>query len=91
MEFPKDLVEAIGLHHTPEKSIVNPALVSIVHIADAITMMMGVGIGADGLNYNFSSFALETLEGFNPENLDQIMSKSYDLIVDKNSFDLNIQ
>ena len=89
--FPKDLVEAIGLHHTPEKSIVNPALVSIVHIADAITMMMGIGIGADGLTYNFSSFAIDTLEGFDPNNLDQLMSKSYDLIIDENSFDLNIQ
>ena len=86
--FPEDLVEAIGLHHTPEKSTINPELVSIVHIADAVTMMMGVSIGADGLNYNFSSFAIETLDGFDPEDLDQIISKSYDLIVDGDSFDL---
>ena len=89
--FPEDLVEAIGLHHTPEKSIVNPKLVSIVHIADAITMMMGVSIGADGLTYNFSSFALENLDGFDPKDLDQLISKSYDLIVDGDSFDLSIQ
>lgn len=85
--FPKDLVEAIGLHHTPEESTIDPKLVSIVHIADAITMMMGIGIGADGLKYNFSSFALETLN-FTPEDVEQLISLSHDLIIDKDSFDL---
>lgn len=86
--FPKDLVETIGLHHTPEKSTINPTLVSIVHIADAITMMMGISIGADGLTYNFSPFALQTLDNFDPNNLEQLISKSYDLIIDSDSFDL---
>lgn len=85
--FPEDLVEAIGLHHTPEKSTINPTLVSIVHIADAITMMMGIGIGADGLAYNFSPFALETLN-FNAQDLENLISKSHDLIIDGDSFDL---
>lgn len=86
--FPKDLVETIGLHHTPEKSTINPTLVSIVHIADAITMMMGISIGADGLTYNFSPFALQTLDNFDPNDLEQLISKSYDLIIDSDSFDL---
>ncbi|MCF6465241.1 HDOD domain-containing protein [Clostridium sp. Cult2] len=85
--FPKDLVETIGLHHSPEKSTMDPKLVSIVHIADAITMMMGVGIGVDGLRYNFSSFALETLN-LNPNDIELLLSRSHDLIVDKDSFDL---
>mgnify|MGYP001496396322 CR=1 FL=1 len=86
--FPKDLVETIGFHHTPEKSTINPTLVSIVHIADAITMMMGISIGADGLTYNFSPFALQTLDNLTPNDLEQIISKSYDLIIDSDSFDL---
>lgn len=86
--FPEELVEAIGLHHTPEDSLINPELVSIVHIADAITMMMGVGLGADGLSYNLSQFAIENLDGLEAEDLDRIISESYDLIVDDNSFDL---
>lgn len=85
--FPEDLVEAIGLHHTPEKSTIDPTLVSIVHIADAITMMMGVGIGADGLAYHFSAFALEVLN-MTSNDLEQLISKSHDLIIDENSFDL---
>lgn len=85
--FPHELVEAIGLHHSPERSTINPTLVSIVHIADAITMMMGVSIGADGLAYNFSPFALETLN-ISPNEVEQYIAKSYDLIIDENSFDL---
>ena len=87
--FPKDLVEAIGFHHSPEKSTINPQLVSIVHVADALTMMIGISIGADGLAYNFSSFALENLN-LDPNDIEQLMSKSYDLIIDNHSFDLNI-
>jgi len=85
--FPEELVEAIGLHHSPEKSTINPPLVSIVHIADAITMMMGISIGADGLAYNFSPFALETLN-ISTNEVEQYISKAHDLIVDENSFDL---
>lgn len=85
--FPDELVEAIGLHHSPEKSTINPVLVSIVHIADAITMMMGISIGADGLAYNFSPFAVETLE-LSPKKLEEYISKSHDLIIDQDSFKL---
>ena len=62
-------------------------LVSIVHIADAITMMMGISIGADGLAYNFSPFAVETLE-LSPKKLEEYISKSHDLIIDQDSFKL---
>lgn len=85
--FPEELVEAIGLHHSPEKATINPTLVSIVHIADAITMMMGISIGADGLAYNFSPFALETLN-LTPNDLDLLISQAHDLIIDEDSFNL---
>lgn len=83
--LPKELVEAIGLHHTPELAKENPILVSIVHIADAMTMMMGVGLGLDGLSYNLSPLAIENL------NLDElqfqdIISQVADLIKDEDSF-----
>ncbi|HHV38148.1 MAG TPA: HDOD domain-containing protein [Tepidimicrobium sp.] len=85
--FPEELVEAIGLHHTPEKSTKNPTLVSIVHIADSITMMMGISIGADGLTYRFSPFALQQLD-YEPKDIEHLISQSHDLIIDKDSFNL---
>lgn len=83
--LPKALVDAIGHHHTPELSTINQYLVSIVHIADAITMMMGVGLGLDGLTYNLSPLAIETLN-LNQIEFDNIISQVSDLVVDMDSF-----
>lgn len=83
--LPPDLVDAIGHHHTPEGSDANIKLVSIVHIADAITMMMGVGLGLDGLAYDLSPLAIETL-GLDEEAFDNIISQVADLVLDEDSF-----
>lgn len=84
--LPKALVDAIGHHHTPEKSNINPLLVSIVHIADAITMMMGVGLGVDGLAYDLSPMAIETI-GLDASQLENIISQVTDLVTDEDSFE----
>lgn len=83
--LPKELVEAIGLHHTPELAKENPILVSIVHIADAMTMMMGVGLGLDGLSYNLSPMAIDTLD-LDEIQFQNIISQVSDLIKDEDSF-----
>lgn len=85
--FPKDLVEAIEYHHTPEKALENPDLVSIVHVADAITMMMGVGLGADGMKYNLSQFAIENLK-LNETEIQYIILEASDLIIDDDNFNV---
>lgn len=83
--LPPNLVEAIGYHHTPDLSTLNPILVSIVHIADAITMMMGIGLGLDGLQYIISETALENLD-LTEIDIQNIMSDVADLIADQDSF-----
>lgn len=85
--FPKELVEAIEYHHTPEKTKENLDLVSIVHIADAITMMMGVGLGVDGMAYEFSQIALDRL-GIDEVEIEYIISEVSDLISDEDSFNI---
>lgn len=85
--FPKDLVEAIEYHHTPEKAKEDLELVSIVHIADAITMMMGVGLGVDGMAYEFSQIALDRL-GIDEVEIEHIISAVSDLISDEDSFNI---
>lgn len=85
--FPKELVEAIEYHHTPEKTKENLDLVSIVHIADAITMMMGVGLGVDGMAYEFSQIALDRL-GIDEVEIEHIISEVSDLISDEDSFNI---
>ncbi|WMM24166.1 HDOD domain-containing protein [Tissierella sp. MB52-C2] len=84
-DFPKELVEAICYHHTPELANINPLLVSIVHIADAITMMMGIGLGLDGLSYNLSSVAIDKLS-LDETQFQTIISQVADLVIDEESF-----
>lgn len=88
--FPQDLVESISYHHYPELSKIDPKLVSIVHIADAITLMLGVGIGNDGLCYNFSDFALSTLN-ITEEDINDIVYEVVDYLKDNTSFDFVLE
>lgn len=83
--LPKALVDCIGHHHTPELSNINQLLVSIVHVSDAITMMMGVGIGLDGLAYSLSPVAIEAL-GLTEIDFENIISNVSDLVADEDSF-----
>ena len=60
--LPAELVEAIANHHTPSEAKCNPKLTSVVHVADAATMSMGIGLGGDGMLYPFDGFATEQLK-----------------------------
>ncbi|MGE3234878.1 MAG: HDOD domain-containing protein [Thermoleophilia bacterium] len=49
--FPPELEEAIRYHHSPNEARLKPALSHCVHLADAACMMLGVGLGVDGMMY----------------------------------------
>ena len=83
--LPDDLVEAIAYHHSPEKATINFKLTSIIHVADAIVMMMGIGLGVDGMIYNLSQEALKVL-GIDEAMLHQLISDTSDLLVDEDAF-----
>jgi len=62
-QLPDNLVNAIAHHHNPETAAPSHRiLVSTVHIADAAMMMLGVGIGIDGLQYTLDTEALKRLQ-----------------------------
>lgn len=63
--FPKVLEEVIEFHHNPKIAKDNSEdykLINIVHVADSIAMILGVGIGNDGMMHNLDMKALETLK-----------------------------
>lgn len=82
--LPAELVEVIRYHHTPERAEHNPKLAMICHLADNLIMMMGVGIGADGLAYEFRGDVPEML-GLKEEDLMEIMSEVSEF-VDREDF-----
>lgn len=84
-QLPESLAESIALHHKPEKALINPKLVAITHLADALVMMMGIQVGADGLAYRFSGQALDLLD-LNEGKLQQMMAEIVDLLEDEDAF-----
>ncbi len=80
--LPEELVEAIALHHEPEKAQINPKMTAIVHVGDVLIMMMGLHLGIDGLSYYISESTLEHL-GLSESELQEIMSEIADIASDE--------
>lgn len=83
--LPDSLVEAIALHHYPEQAIINNKLTAIVHLADIISLFMGIGIGIDGMMYPMSKPSMDLLN-ITEEDIEHIISQLTDLMVDQQSF-----
>lgn len=77
--LPPELEEAIRTHHDPGQAQIRPQLAACVHIADAMCMMLGVGLGADGLTYTVHPEALAVL-GLSPERVIALMDEVAPLV-----------
>ena len=72
--FPPDLVEAIRFHHDPTAASLKPKLTYAVHLADCICMMLGIGLGSDGLSYAIEAGTLEAL-GLEQGDVEKLIDK----------------
>lgn len=79
--LPTDLVAAIRDHHTPARATEARDLASIVHLADALCMMMGVGVGGDGLLYPLSLDVLGYLN-LDARDVESLLSEVTTAVVD---------
>ncbi|MDR4496504.1 MAG: HDOD domain-containing protein [Candidatus Scalindua sp.] len=77
--LPPVLVEAVQFHHQPEKAVENKTLTYIIHLADAICDMLGIGLGSDGLMYVFEKNTFTVL-GLSEDEGESIMSELVDKI-----------
>ncbi|MBP8818824.1 MAG: HDOD domain-containing protein [Syntrophomonadaceae bacterium] len=85
--LPPETVEAIQLHHSPEVAQVNPRLTAIVHLADAICVSMGIGMGIDGLLYPISGGAMQLLD-LDETEIEHVISELIDVFADQQIFEL---
>ncbi|MEN3185126.1 MAG: HDOD domain-containing protein [Atribacterota bacterium] len=83
--LPAELVETIAFHHEPERATITPKLVAITHIADFISVSIGIGMGIDGFFYGISPEAV-TLLGINETLIDRLLVQLTDVLVDQDSF-----
>lgn len=70
--MPEPLIIAIRYHHYPSKSQ-GSTLAYIIHVADAIAMMSGLGLGIDGTLYQMDDKAMEVL-GLQEGDVNDIMA-----------------
>ncbi|MHB1167330.1 MAG: HDOD domain-containing protein, partial [Carboxydocellales bacterium] len=72
--LPTELVDAIANHHSPMNSKSNKKITALVHIADAICLMLGIGLGSDGLLYPLDG-DLFSLVGLTVEQFEEAMAE----------------
>ena len=57
-KFSPKMVKIIRHHHLADETMIKDKEVAVVYLADCICMMIGVGVGSDGLAYRFKDQAL---------------------------------
>jgi putative nucleotidyltransferase with HDIG domain len=73
--LPQEIVNAVRFHHAPEDAPQTNTMLDIVHVANFMSMMIGIGIGRDGLNHQPSTEVTERL-GLEPEHLEKVASQT---------------
>jgi len=61
-KFSPEMIEIIRNHHVPQKSTTTEFETAVVYMADTLCMMMGLGVGSDGLSYRFHQETVDRLK-----------------------------
>lgn len=72
--LPPQLVTSIRYHHRPLAQPNPTPLTWIVHLSDILCMMLGIGLGGDGLRYEFEEGAIDAL-GLTDSVIEQVLSQ----------------
>ncbi len=73
--LPVEIVNAVQWHHKPEESDQISTMLDIVHVANFMSIMIGIGIGRDGLQHQPSAAVSERL-GLTPAHLEKVASQT---------------
>jgi putative nucleotidyltransferase with HDIG domain len=74
-DFPEDLINAVGWHHDPETCENHCTFSDIVHVANILGMMIGLGTGGNGMGIGPSNSVAERL-GFNISHLESLAEQT---------------
>ncbi len=84
--LPPLLVSVIKYHHQPSSAPEKEPIISVVHLADLLSITMGMGIGGDGLYYALEEGTLAML-GLEQADIDELCEQ----IVDQMAQAANLQ
>ena len=73
-KFSPKVVKIIRHHHLTDVSMVKDKEITVVYLADCICMMIGIGVGSDGLAYRFNDQAMIEL-GIEADDISKIIAR----------------
>ena len=73
-KFSPKMVRIIRHHHLTDAAMVKDKDIAVVYLADCICMMVGIGVGSDGLAYRFNDQVMTEL-GIKPEDIPKIIAQ----------------
>jgi len=71
--IPPDIINAVRWHHAPGSSDGPDTMLDIVHVADMLCLMIGIGTGHEGLTYDPSAQVVHRL-GLESHHLEKVAS-----------------
>lgn len=83
--LPEALVEAISCHHQPQLARRHPPLTALAHAGDALALMLGAGLGVDGLMYPLDWEAVAAV-GLTENQIQEAMTELADSLTDEVSY-----
>jgi len=84
--LPDDLVEAISYHHAPSSAKNYPKLTSVIHVANGLASLMGIGVGVDSFFNPIQQEALDLLD-VKESALELLIAELGEFLVDPALFD----
>ena len=79
--LPEKIVSAVRWHHDPEAADETSTLIDIVHVANVLCLMIGIGAGREGLQYRPSPVVTKRL-GIKPAHIEKVASHTLDWVSD---------
>ena len=79
--LPKEVVSAVRWHHDPDAADETSTLIDIVHVANVLCLMIGIGVGREGLQYRPSPVVTKRL-GIKSAHLEKVASHTLDWVSD---------
>jgi putative nucleotidyltransferase with HDIG domain len=73
--LPMGIVNAVRWHHDPESAEQSDLMLDIVHVANVLCLMIGIGVGRDGLQHQPCGAAVERL-GLASGHLEKVASQT---------------
>ena len=79
--LPEEIVSAVRWHHDPDAADTTSTLIDIVHVANVLCLMIGIGVGREGLQYRPSPVVTKRL-GIKSAHIEKVASHTLDWVSD---------